>query len=367
MPVPFNDLTRQYRAHQEAFDEAVAGVVRTQQFILGPAVKRFEEELARYHGTAHGIGVANGTDAIVLALQALGVGPGDEVVVPALSFVASATAVARTGATIRFVDVEPVTYTIDCALAARACGPKTRAILPVHLYGQMADMESLSALCAKRSIPMVEDAAQAIGATYGGRKAGTFGAAGCFSAYPGKNLGAWGDAGFVVTADAGLAERIRMLREHGSRRKNWAEAYGLNSRLDSLQAAVLSVKLPLLDGWNRARASVAARYDEAFKGLPMQRPSVAAGRSHTYHQYVLCLQRRDALKTHLESRGVQSQIYYTDPLHLQPCFKGLGYKSGDCPVAERVCRENLAIPVFPEMTDAEVREVADAVRSFFKA
>lgn len=367
MPVPFNDLTRQYLAHQKAFDEAVASVVRTQQFILGPAVRRFEEELARYHGLAHGIGMANGTDAIVLSLQGLGIGPGDEVIVPALSFVASATAVARTGATIRFVDVDPVTYTIDCDLAARACGPKTRAILPVHLYGQMADMERLAAVCARRSLPIVEDAAQAIGSTYGGRKAGTFGAAGCFSAYPGKNLGAWGDAGFVVTADAALAERLRMLREHGSRRKNWAEAYGLNSRLDSLQAAVLSVKLPLLDGWNRARATVAARYGEAFKGLPVQRPTVAAGRDHTYHQYVLCLPRRDALKTHLDSRGVQSQIYYTDPLHLQPCFKSLGYKAGDCPVAERVCRENLALPVFPEMTDAEVREVIDAVRSFLKA
>ncbi len=368
MIVPLQDPARETRELREELDRAVAGVVEDAAFVLGPTVASFEEAVARRVGVDHAVGVASGTDALLLVLRALGVGAGDEVIVPAFTFFATAEAVIRAGARPVLADVRPDTLNLDPEAAAAEVTDRTAAVVPVHLYGQMADLPALSGLADRHGLALVEDAAQAIGARQQGTgEAGAVGDAGCFSFYPTKNLGAWGDGGLVTTGDADLAARLRSLRDHG---RTEAGGYGhrevaYNSRLDALQAAVLGVKLGALDGWNDRRREHARAYDAALDGLPgLEAPTVRAGNTHVYHQYTLRARERDALREHLRDRGVGSGVYYPTPLHLLEGLAHLGYGPGDFPVAERAAREVLSLPVFPGLTEGERAEVVEALREF---
>lgn len=362
--VPFVDLGRQSRELEPelrpVFDETLAGG----DFILGRAVERFEEEFAAWTGAAHAVGVGNGLDALKLSLSALGVGPGDEVILPANTFIATALAVTAVGAVPVLVDCLERSQQIDPGLAAAAVTPRTRALVPVHLQGHPADMDRLLRLAADHGVLVVEDAAQAHGARLGGRACGTFGHAGCFSFYPAKNLGAFGDGGMIVTGDADLAARLRQLRNYGQREKNEHVAIGVNSRLDTLQAAVLRVKLRHLDEWNRRRARHAARYGELLQDAGVVLPEILAGASPVFHLYVVRSPQRDALRRHLQDRGIQTGIHYPVPVHLQPAYAALGHGRGAFPVAERLADEILSLPMFPELEDGEIRRVADAIREF---
>jgi dTDP-4-amino-4,6-dideoxygalactose transaminase len=365
--VPLIDLHAQYAPLREEILAAIARVCDRQRFILGPEVEAFEREIAAYLGVRHAIGVSSGTDALVVSLMALGVGPGDEVVTTAFSFFATAGAIVRVGATPKFVDIDPVTFALDPAGVERALTPRTQAILPVHLFGLCAEMEPILALAQRRGLPVVEDACQAIGARLDGRVAGTMGALGCFSFFPTKNLSAFGDAGLVVTGDDELARRVRRLRVHGMEPKYHHREVGGNFRLDEIQAAVLRVKLPHLERWTEGRRARAARYAQLFaevgvRGLTL--PVEPPGRRHVYHQYVVRARRRDALRAHLTEVGIGTEVYYPVPLHLQECFAELGYGPGDCPEAEAAAREGLALPVYPELTDAQQRLVVEAIRAF---
>ncbi|MBI4356132.1 MAG: DegT/DnrJ/EryC1/StrS family aminotransferase [Candidatus Omnitrophica bacterium] len=370
MSVPFFDLRRQYRVLRPAMDAALRRVCASGAFILGPEGRALESELARLCWVPHAVGTASGTDALELALQALGLGPGDEVITTPLTFIATAQAISHTGARPVFADVDPVTATLDPARVARAMTRRTRAILPVHLYGQPCDMAPLLRLAKRRGLHVVEDCAQAIGATFQGRPVGSFGDAGAFSFYPTKNLGAYGDAGAVVTRSRGLAARLRMLRQHGSADRVRYPMLGRNSRLDELQAAVLRVKLRHLRAWNVARRRHAATYRRLFRragiagavGLPAER----AGRQHVYHHFVIRVRRRDALQRYLEGRGIGCGIYYAPPLHLQPLYRVLGYRRGEFPVAERFSQEILSLPMYPELTASQLSRVVDAVRAFMQ-
>jgi dTDP-4-amino-4,6-dideoxygalactose transaminase len=371
MNVPLLDLKAQYLAIKADVDAAVAEVLESQHFILGPAVERCEQAIARYCGCAYGVGVSSGSDALLVCLMAENIGPGDEVITTPYTFFATAGAIARVGATPVFVDIDPSTYNLDAAQIASKVTRRTRAIIPVHLYGQMADMDAVTAVAEAHGLIVIEDAAQAIGAEHMGRRAGSIGHYGCVSFFPSKNLGAAGDAGMVVTSDPERADKLRCLRAHGARPKYHHKLLGGNFRLDAIQAAVVSAKLPYLDAWTAARQRNAKQYDHLFaeSGLasdgPRQRqrvglPNVVTDR-HIFNQYVIRVAQRADVSTALKARGVGTEVYYPVPMHLQDCFAYLGYGAGDFPESERAAKETLAIPVHPELSEAQARYVVDCL------
>ena len=371
MAVPLLDLKAQYRSIKPEIDAAVAEVFESQQFILGPGVQSCETAIAAYCHTAFACGVSSGTDALLIALMAEKIGPGDEVITSPYTFFATAGSIARVGAKPVFVDIDPVTYNVDPSLVERAVTRKTRVIMPVHLYGQTAEMDPILEIAKRRNLVVIEDAAQAIGSEHSGRRAGSMGHYGCFSFFPSKNLGGAGDGGMVTTQDRDRHARLVMLRNHGAEPKYYHSVIGGNFRLDALQAAVISVKLRHLDDWTARRQANAARYTRLFEksGLVARGqiglPAVGSYR-HIFNQYVIRCGRRDELMAFLKKRGVGCEIYYPVPLHLQECFAYLGHRAGDFPESEKAAKETLALPIFPELTDQQAEEVVDAVRSFFQ-
>jgi dTDP-4-amino-4,6-dideoxygalactose transaminase len=369
MPVPFVDLQAQYRSIKPEVDAAVQRVLDTSAFILGPEVETFERAFAEYVGARFCVGVSNGTAAIQLALTACGVVAGDEVIVPANTFFATAEAVSTANASPVFVDCDPDSYNIDAAKIEAAITERTRAIIPVHLYGQPADLDAVFELAERHNFIVVEDAAQAHGARYKGQRVGPLGRAGCFSFYPGKNLGAYGEGGAVVTNDADVARRVRLLRDHGSEQKYRHEIVGYNFRLEGIQGAVLGVKLGHLDRWNDARRAHAARYRELLAPLEDSGMLTLPRESHdaesVYHLFVIQTDARDALQRFLSAAGVQTGIHYPVPVHMQPAYASLGHKEGDFPEAERQARRLLSLPMFAELTDRQLAYVADALGDFF--
>ena len=368
MQVPLLDLRRNVQSFRDEVVAAVTQVIDEQACVLGPHVQRFEEAAAAYCRTPHAIGCASGTDALLLGLRALGVGAGEEVVTTPYTFFATGGAIVNAKGRPVFVDIDPETYNIDPAQVAEAVTSSTRAIVPVHLYGQCADMDPLLAIAREHGLGVLEDAAQAIGAEDRGRRAGTMGDIGAFSFYPSKNLGAFGDGGLMTTADDALAARLRSLRTHGGSKVYYHDEVGWNSRLDAIQAVVLEVKLRLLDGWTEARQANAEHYRAALADVDgVRTPTVAEGRRHIYNQFVLRCERRDELQEYLNVRGVGTAIYYPLPLHLQPCFADLGYLAGQLPEAERAAQETLSIPVNPDLTADERDYVVDCIRAFHGA
>jgi len=368
MSVPLLDLTRQYEPLREEFRQTLDRVCESQRFILGPEVEAFESEAAIALGVPHAVGVSSGTDALLEALMALGVGPGDEVVVPTFTFFATAGVVTRLGATPVFADVDPVDFCIDPKQIAERIGPATRAVVPVHLFGQSADMDAILEVAG--SVPVLEDCAQAWGADCGGRQVGSMGVMGAFSFFPSKNLGCFGDGGLITTGDQGLDRTLRELRMHGQAGAYEHPSVGGNFRIDALQAAVLRVKLPYVGEWIKGRRANADRYRRLFADAGIDEivglPAALPGRGHTFNQYVIRAPRRDELRAFLSDRGIGAAVYYPLPLHLQPCFSDLGYQPGDFPVAEEASRQVLALPVFPELTEEEQREVVTAIAEFFR-
>jgi len=358
MQVPFLNLAAQFAALREELLPVVEETLARGHYVLGPNVAALENEIAARSGARFGIGVNSGSDALTLALRALDVGPGDEVITTPFTYIAPAEAIHLVGARIVLADIDPRTFTLDSAEVARKTTPRTRAIIPVHLFGQAAPLA--------QELPIVEDCAQAIGATVQGRPVGGLGRLGCFSFYPTKNLGAAGDGGMVVTSDEPLAKKLRMLRVHGIEHRYFHDLHGYNSRLDELQAAILRVKLRHLPAWNQRRADIAAQYTQAFAGLPVEPPVTAPGNTHVFHVYALLTDRRDALQQYLADRGVPTLIYYPQPLHLQKVYADLGFRPGDFPVAEAVSRRILPLPMYPELTDTQVDYVAQCVREFFR-
>ncbi|MBI3264637.1 MAG: DegT/DnrJ/EryC1/StrS family aminotransferase [Acidobacteria bacterium] len=370
MRVPLIDLQAQYRPLRADIMAAIARVCDEQRFILGPEVEALERELAAMLEVKHVIGVSSGTDALLVALMALGIGPGDEVVTTTFSFFATAGSIARVGARPVLVDIEPATFTLDPAAVERAVTPKTKAIMPVHLYGLSAEMDPIVRIAERAGAAIVEDAAQAIGARYKGRQVGGFGTLACFSFFPTKNLGAFGDAGLVTTDDEALGSRVRALRTHGGERRYYHQRIGGNFRIDALQAAVLRVKAPHLRGWTEARRANASTYRRLFaeQGLTsiVRLPVEPDGFSHIYHQFVVRVPRRDQLRAHLDRLGVTTEIYYPLPFHLQECFRALGHRTGDFPEAERAAAEVLALPIFAEVTEEQQRYVVDGIAEFYR-
>ncbi len=362
--VPFVDLKAQYLSIKSEIDAAVIGVLESTQFVLGTAVQAFEKSFASYCKAEHAVGVNTGTSALHLALLALGVGRGDEVITTPFTFVATVSAVDYTGAKPVFVDIDPTSLTIDPAKIEAAITPRTKAILPVHLHGRPADMDPILEIGRRRGIPVVEDAAQAHGAEYKGRRAGSMGALGCFSFYPGKNLGAYGEGGAVTTNDATYAKTVRMLRDWGSEKKYHHDLKGFNYRLEGVQGAVLGVKMKYIEGWTELRRKHAAAYSAALAGTALQPPAPPADLRHVYHVYALRHAKRDALMAHLQTRGVASGIHYPIPVHLQRCFAELGHKAGDFPHSEQAALETMSLPMFPELTDAQIARVVAALKDF---
>jgi dTDP-4-amino-4,6-dideoxygalactose transaminase len=368
MKVPLLDLRAQHESLREELLAAMHRVMDAQQFVLGPEVQAFEEEIARYTKSRHAIGCASGSDALLLALLALGVGTGDEVITSPFTFFATASSIVRVGARPVFVDIDPLTYNVDPAGIEAAITPRTRAIMPVHLYGQCAEMDPLLEISERHHLPLIEDAAQAIGSEDRGRPAGSMGKIACFSFYPTKNLGGAGDGGLLTTDDKALAQRMRTLRVHGGATEYHHREIGINSRLDTLQAAVLRVKLKYLNGWSAERQKKAQRYNQLFQQAKLEfelvPPFVREETRHIFHQYVVRVpQHRDAIIKHLDHKGVGTKIYYPIPLHKQECFEYLGYKEGAFPEAERAARETLALPCFPELTEEQQEYVVDAISS----
>jgi dTDP-4-amino-4,6-dideoxygalactose transaminase len=366
MPVPFVDLAVQYRRLEREIKEAMDVVLTQASFVLGPDVDAFEQAFAEFVGVPHAVGVSSGLDALRLALAVLDVGPGDEVVLPANTFIATALAVSAVGARPVLVDCDRATYNIDVSRVAQAITPRTKVLLPVHLTGQAADLDPLLELAQARGLHVVEDAAQAHGTRYKQRVCGSLGTLGCFSFYPGKNLGAYGEGGLVTTSDRQLADRLRRLRNCGQRAKYEHLEKGLNARLDTLQAAILRVKLKYLPEWNQARAAHAARYALLLSGVgDLRFQTTAPFSSHIYHLLVIETGSRDALQKHLADRGIQTGIHYPVPIHLQPAYQDLGYHQGDFPVSEELATRMLSLPMYPELTQDHIGEVAGAVRAFF--
>ena len=361
--IPLLDLTAQYQTIKPEIDAAIQRVLESGHFILGSEVSALESEVAAYLGVQHGIGVASGTDALILALRALEIGPGDEVIIPAYTFFATAGAVLHVGATPVLVDVNADDYCINIEQTRAAVTQKTKAIISVHLYGQAAEMDALMEIADEYDLRIIEDNAQAFGAEYKGRKTGALGDIGCLSFFPSKNLGGYGDGGMVVTDDVKLAKKVRMLRAHGWKRKYFPEMLGYNSRLDALQAAIIRTKLPHIDRWNDGRRKIAQQYSKALAGVAgVQTPYEAPNRQHVYHLYVLQSARRDELQARLKEAGIGTSVYYPQPLHLaEPC-KALGYKTGDFPVAEKASAETIAIPVYPEMSEEQFDFVVKSIR-----
>ncbi len=365
-PIPMLDIAAQHAAIDADLREAVADVMASHRYINGPQVNLLESAVAAYCGCEEAVGVSSGTDALILALMALDLGPGDEVITSPYTFFATAGSIWRTGARPVFVDIQPDTFNIDPSLVEAAVTRRTKAIMPVHLFGQMADMDPLLALAEEHGLAVVEDAAQSIGALTRGRKAGAMGAAGCLSFFPSKNLGAMGDAGMVVTQDKELAQRMRVLRAHGAQPKYFHSMVGGNFRLDTIQAAVLLVKLPHLPAWSEQRRHNAVLYDTLFTGVEqVAPPMVRPDNFSIFNQYVIRAERRDELQAHLKDQGIASAIYYPRPLHLQQCFADLRYREGDFPVSEAAAKETLALPVYPELGAEGVGRVASAVRGFY--
>ncbi|MFM8272319.1 MAG: DegT/DnrJ/EryC1/StrS family aminotransferase [Gemmata sp.] len=370
--MPLCDIQAQYRELKEGIDAAVLRVLGSGQAILGPEVAAFEKEAARYCGAQYGIGCGSGTDALVLALRALGIGPGDEVIVPPFTFFATASAVARVGATPVFVDIDPVTFNIDPNQIEAKIGAKTRAIMPVRLFGQCADMDPIWEIAEDRQLYVVEDAAQSFGSEYRGKRCGTLGIVACMSFYPTKNLGALGDAGLVTTNDPDIDRKLRALRVHGSEVKYYHKYIGYNMRLDAVHAAVLRVKLPHVDSWLGAREVAAKRYDALIEGASlhgfMRRPTAKPDRRHTFNQYVVRVPvgHRDPLVKHMKDSGVGAEVYYPLSLHQQECFKYLGYRTGDFPTSEHATSEVLALPIFPEITEAQQQRVVEVCAGYLR-
>jgi dTDP-4-amino-4,6-dideoxygalactose transaminase len=368
MSVPLLDLDAQYRPLRDEILAAITRVCDSQRFIMGPEIDRLERELCTLLAVPHAIAVSSGTDALLLALMALGIKAGDEVVTTTFSFFATAGAIVRVGATPVLVDIDPATFNIDPVQAAAAITPRTKAIMPVHLFGLGADMDPIMAAADRAGIPVIEDAAQAIGSTYKSRPLGAIGAFGCFSFFPSKNLGAFGDAGLLTTTDATLAERARLLRTHGMKPKYYHQLVGANFRMDALQAAVLRVKAPHLAGWTEGRRANATRYRRLFHEAGLDAavtlPVEPADRSHIFNQFVIRTADRDGLKRHLDAQGIGNEIYYPVPFHLQPCFADLGYREGAFPHAERAAKDSLAIPVYGELTSAQQETVVSAIGQF---
>jgi dTDP-4-amino-4,6-dideoxygalactose transaminase len=368
--IPLLDLAAQNGPLHEEIRAAFERVARSNHFILGPEVDAFEREVAGRLGVAHAVGVSSGTDALLAALMAFGVGAGDEVITTAFSFFATAGTIARVGATPVFVDIDPVTFNLDPSRVAAAITPRTRALMPVHLFGQACDMLALRAIAGPRAIPIIEDAAQAIGAESNAGTIGGAGAIGCFSFFPSKNLGAFGDAGLCTTDDPKLAADLKLLRAHGAKPKYFHARIGGNFRLDALQAAILRVKLPHLDRWTAGRRANAERFDALFAEAKLPPEVLRTPRrvqeSHIYNQYVIRTPRRDELRGHLESRGIATEIYYPLGLHLQQCFAHLGHRPGSLPETERATAEALALPIFPELGEARLSRIAAAVVEFLR-
>jgi dTDP-4-amino-4,6-dideoxygalactose transaminase len=374
--VPFFDLAVQFKSVEHEIRSALDEVFQNQQFIMGPKVQALEEAMAQYCQTRYAVGVASGSDALLLSLMALGIGTGDEVLLPPFTFFATAGSVSRLGATPVFVDIDRETYNIDPSKIEEKITARTKAIIPVHLFGQCADMNPLLKIAKERKLFIVEDAAQALGAEYKpkvgseGRRAGKIGDLGCFSFYPTKNLGAFGDAGMVVTDNPGLAEKVKLLRVHGSQPKYFHKAIGINSRLDTIQAAILLVKFKYLEKWTAERQRKAERYQELFENLPdsvngFKLPTVQFQNRHIFHQYVIRVPERDGLRQFLTEEGIGTDIYYPVPLHLQECYSFLKYRRGDLPISEKASEEVLALPIFPELTEDQQRVIVSRIKAFY--
>jgi dTDP-4-amino-4,6-dideoxygalactose transaminase len=372
MTVPLLDLKAQYATIQDEILPAIHAVFESQYFILGPVVEECERAIADYCRCPDAVSVSSGTDALLIALMAEGIGPGDEVITTPYTFFATAGSIARIGAKPVFVDICPNSYNIDPTQIADKITTRTKAVLPVHLYGQCAEMDPILEIADRHGIAVIEDAAQAIGAEYKGRRAGAMGRYGCFSFFPSKNLGGAGDGGLVTTRDASLAERLRVLRMHGSKPKYYHSLIGGNFRFDALQAAVINVKLRHLDNWTAGRQANAARYRRLFQAAGLaaddvvQLPCEEQNRRHVYNQFVIRASRRDELLGYLKNHGVGSEIYYPVPLHLQQCFAELGYRAGDFPASEAAAKETLALPIYPELSEHQAKYVVDCIQAFYR-
>lgn len=369
--IPFFDLQAQFAAIRHEILQAVESVLESQQFILGQQVELFEKEAAAYVESPYAVGCASGTDALYLALCAQGLGPDDEVITTPFTFVATAGSIARTGAKPVFVDIDPETFNINSELIEAAVTEKTRAIIPVHLFGLSAALHPISKIALKHSLAVIEDAAQAIGATYYGQKVGSIGDFGCFSFFPSKNLGCAGDGGMVTARDREMADRLMLLRAHGTRQKYHSEIIGMNSRLDSLQAAILRVKIRYLDAWTRARREHAALYAQLFENHNLEDvitlPKTPSSCGHVFNQYVIRAKHRDALRKYMQEQGVPTAVYYPEPLHLQPAFSYLGYAKGSMPHSEQACADSLALPIYPELPPEDQERVVRTIADFYKS
>jgi len=366
MQVPLLDLKAQYKTIKDDILAAVSEVLESQRCVGGPKVVELEEKIAALSDCKYAVGASSGTDAILNSLMSLGIGVGDEIVTTPFTFFATVGCIARTGARPVFADIDRKTYNIDPQLVKAAINERTKAIMPVHLFGQMADMDPIMEVASEHNLAVIEDAAQSISSTYKARKAGSIGTAGCFSFFPSKNLGGIGDGGMIVTNDKQLYERLSVLRNHGSKSKYYHEFVGGNFRLDPIQAAALLVKLPYLESWSAARRANAAYYDAKFADTAVQTPYVSADCVTIYNQYVIRVPNRDALVAHLKNNEIGCEIYYPVPMHLQECFKSLGYNEGDFPEAEKAAREVMALPVYPELTDAMQDYVVETILSFLQ-
>jgi len=365
MQVPVLDLKAQYATIKDEVIQAISEVCESQAFALGPAVAEFEQKVAAYCSSKYAIGVSSGTDALLVSLMALEIKPGDEVITTPFSFFATAGSIVRLGAKPVFVDVDPDSYNIDPSAIEQKVTEKTRAIIPVHLFGQLAQMKAITEIARRHNLAVIEDAAQAIGASRDGIKAGNFSDCGCFSFYPTKNLGGFGDGGLVTTSREDLAQKIKTLRDHGQNPRYFYKVIGGNFRLDGIQGAVLIVKLKYLDEWNEKRRQNAALYDNIFADSPIKVPKLDANNVSIYHQYTVTVPERDRLQKFLTENNIGSAIFYPKPLHLQDCFSDLGYKPGDFPIAERLCNEVLSLPVYPELVPDQIEYVAKTVLKFY--
>ena len=364
-PIPYLDLKAQLKPLRAELDAAIARALDNCSFCLGPDVAQFEKDFAEFCGAQHALGFNSGTSALHVAMLLLGVGPGDEVITTPYTFVATSWAISYVGAKPVYVDIDHATFNLDPKLIERAVTPRTKAVLPVHLYGQPFDVDAVAAICRKHNLPFVEDAAQAHGAKYKGRTVGSLGDVACFSFYPAKNLGACGEGGALVTNNAAFAARAKALREHGSTVRYHHDEVGYNYRLEGIQGAVLGVKLKHLAQWTRERQRVAARYAELLADTPLQLPTVTAGSESAWHLYTVRSSRRDELKKYLDANAIGNAVHYPMPLHLQKVYAHLGHQSGDFPVAEKASREVLSLPMFPELTDTQIQRVAEVIRNFF--
>jgi len=364
--IPILDLKAQYESIKDEINEAIQGVLESGHFVLGPNVEALEKEVAEYCQCRHGVGVASGTDALRLSLHALGIGPGDEVITTPFTFIATANTISHTGATPVFVDIDPRTYNIDPAGIEKAVTERTKAILPVHLYGHPVDMGPIAEIARRYGLRVIEDCAQAIGAEYQGKRVGSFNDVGCLSFYPTKNLGAYGDGGMVITNNPEIAERIDILRRQGGRIKYHAEVLGFNSRLDELQAAILRVKVRHLDDWCEARRRVATRYNELLRDVGVVTPFEGEDVVRVYHQYTICTPRRNELRAYLKEQGIGTMIYYPVPLHRQELYEKLGYGELHLPESEKAAREVLSLPMYPELSEEQLETVVEVITDFYK-